>query len=196
MTSLITAIVLSASTPSLEVALQKALMRSPARVEVKSWEAPLRCNGSQFIPAPFESSGRVAVKVRGKSCEAWGWAHVRVIVPVATLLRDVKANESLDGAWDEEEREVSGGEVLERVPVGATATRSLRRGGALAFSDVRVGPKPGTNVTVRVVIGALSLEQRGTVSACKGLSTCATLPSGKKVAGVWDDGVLVVGGAL
>lgn len=196
MSTLIAALVLSASTPSLEVALQKALMRAPARVEVRSWEAPLRCKGPQFIPAPFDSSGRVAVKVRGKSCEAWGWALVRVIVPVATLIRDVKANESLDGAWAVAEIEVSGGEVLERVPAGATATRSMRRGGALALSDVRVGPKPGTHVTVRVIVGALSLEQRGTVSPCSGLSTCATLPSGKKVAGMWSEGVLVVGGAL
>jgi hypothetical protein len=45
------------------------------------------------------------------------------------------------------------------------------------------------------MLGALSLEQRGTIiGACVGGETCATLPSGKKVSGVLTAGVLVVGG--
>lgn len=184
----------AAPTPSLESALQKAVQRTPARVELQSWDAPLRCKGT-FVPVPFENSGRVAVKVKGKNCEAWGWAQVRVIVPVATLSRDVKANESLDGAWSISESEARG-EAITEIPTGAMATRSLRRGAAIGSADLRVGPRAGTSVTVRLVLGSLSLESRGTVTNCAGAVTCATLPSGKRVAGLFADGVLTVGGDL
>lgn len=191
MSPLLATLLLAATDASLEAALQRALTRELATVELTAWEAP-RCTGV-YAPAPFDSSGRVPVRVRGKACEAWGWAQVRVMVPVATLSRDVRANESLAGAWvvsTEEPR----GEVLAQVPAGATATRWLRKGMTIAANDVRVGPRPGTAVTVRVMLGALSLEQRGTVSPCAGSQTCATLPSGKKVSGVWTDGLLLVGG--
>lgn len=187
---LFTLFVAAAPTPALENALQKALQRSPARVELISWDAP-RCLG-EFIPAPFDASGRVAVKVRGARCEAWGWAQVRVLVTVASLTRDLKEGEPLAGAWVGKETEFKGGVVLSEVPAGATASHALRQGGALSFGDVRVGPKPGTSITVRVVLGALSLEQRGTISPCNGAETCATLPSGKRVAGLFSDGVLLV----
>ncbi len=189
MSALLLSLLLTAVDPALEQALQRAVSRSPAKVELQSWDAP-RCRGA-FSPAPFESSGRVAVRVRGKGCDAWGWAVVKVIVPVATLSRDVKANEPLDGAWQMEDLEARG-ELVSRPPAGATATRNLRRGLKLGAADYRVGPKPGTAITVRVMLGGLSLEQRGTVSPCSGAETCATLPSGKRVAGVWTEGMLVV----
>ncbi|MFT3709072.1 MAG: hypothetical protein QM817_15605 [Archangium sp.] len=188
------ALVLAAapSSPSLEVALQNAVQRTPARVELTSWDAPRRCKGA-FMPAPFDMSGRVAVKVKGKNCEAWGWAEVKVIVPVATLSRDVKANESLDGAWITGEGEARGG--VTELPMGATASRAMRSGAAITESDFRVGPRAGTAITVRVMLGALSLEARGTVTNCaSGSATCATLTTGKRVAGVFTNGVLVVEG--
>lgn len=175
---------------SLEQALQRALTRESAKVELTAWDAP-RCRGT-FAPAPFDSSGRVPVRVRGKKCEGWGWAQVRVLVPIATLSRDVKANESMDGAWIVREEEPRG-EVMSVVPGGATATRWLRKGMTVGANDVRTGPRPGSSIMVRVMMGALSLEQRGTAAAC-GNEVCATLPSGKRVSGVWVDGMLVVGG--
>ncbi len=192
MSPLLTVMLLQVADPSLEAALQRAVTRESARVELTAWDAPQRCKGT-FAPAPFESSGRVAVRVRGKKCEAWGWALVRVIVPVATLSRDVKTNESMEGAWTVTEAETQG-EVLAQVPTGATATRWLRKGMKISANDVRTGPKPGSSITVRVMMGGLSLEQRGTVNSCAGSETCATLPSGKRVSGVWSDGMLVVGG--
>ncbi len=190
MSALLVTLLLSSIDPALEQALQRAVQRTPAKVELRAWEAPRRCKGT-FVPAPFENSGRVAVRVRGKSCDAWGWAEVRVIVPVATLSRDVKANESMDGAWTLDEIEARGA-VVQNVPAGAAATRALRRGARLNAADYRTGPKPGTPITVRVMLGALSLEQSGTVSPCGNEAVCATLPSGKRVAGVFSEGVLVV----
>ena len=101
MNALLVIAVLAAVDPQLESALQKAIMRSPARVELISWEGP-RCKG-EFVPAPFENSGRVAVRVKGQKCEAWGWATVKVIVPLAKMIRDVRSGESMDGAWVMEE---------------------------------------------------------------------------------------------
>ena len=190
MSPLVAALLLHAVDPSLEAALQAALTRESAKVELTAWDAP-RCKGT-FAPAPFERSGRVPVRVRGKSCEAWGWAQVRVIVPVATLSRDVKTNESLEGAWTVTEAEPQG-DALAAVPSGATATRWLRKGLPVNGNDVRTGPRPGSSITVRVMMGGLSVEQRGTVNSCSGSQTCATLPSGKRVSGVWADGLLVVG---
>ncbi len=191
MSPLLTVMLFQVADPSLEAALQRAVTRERARVELTSWDAPRRCKGT-FAPAPFERSGRVPVRVRGKTCEAWGWAQVRVIVPVATLSRDVKTNESLEGAWTVIEAEPQG-DALAAVPSGATATRWLRKGLPVNGNDVRTGPKPGSSITVRVMMGGLSVEQRGTVNSCSGSQTCATLPSGKRVSGVWADGLLVVG---
>ncbi len=191
MSPLFTVLLLQVADPSLEAALQRAVTRESARVELTSWDAPRRCTGT-FAPAPFELSGRVPVRVRGKKCEAWGWAQVRVIVPVAVLSRDVKTNEPMEGAWTVTEAETQG-EALTQVPSGATATRWLRKGMPISANDVRTGPKPGSSITVRVMMGGLSLEQRGTVNSCSGSATCATLPSGKKVSGVWSDGMLLVG---
>lgn len=189
MTSLIS-LMLCAAEPSLEAALQQAVTREAAKVELIAWDPP-RCQGLH-APAPFARSGRVAVRVRGPRCEGWGWAQVRVTTQAATLIRDVQANAGLDGAWILSEAEPRG-EALTRIPLGATATRSLRKGMEISAADVRFGPSPGTAVTVRLVAGALSLEQRGTISPCSGAQTCATLPNGKKVSGEWIDGTLVIG---
>jgi hypothetical protein len=192
MSALIVALVLGASEPALEEALRRAVTRDGARVELTAWDAPTRCKG-EFVSAPFDASGRVPVRVRGKSCQAWGWATVRVYLPIATLTRDVKPNETVDGAWTVTELEPTGA-ALTNAPKGATATRWLRKGQRLTPTDLRVGPRPGTPITVRLVSGALSLEQRGTIVNCTGI--CAALPSGKKVEGQLSDGVLVVGGGL
>ena len=182
---------LLAADPALEAALQRAVTRDSAKVELTGWEAP-RCKGA-YAPAPFDSSGRVPVRVRGKGCEAWGWAEVKVLVPVAVLTREVRAGDSLDGAWAVVELEPRG-EPLAHIPTGASATRALHKGLPVSGNDVRFGPRPGTQVTVKVMLGALSLEQRGTISPCGGGDTCATLPSGKRVSGAWVDGALLVGG--
>ena len=176
----------------LEAALQRALMRAPAKVELVRWDPP-RCAGT-LVPAPFENSGRVAVRVRGKSCEAWGWAIVKVIVPLATLTRDVRSGESLDGAFELVDGETTA-DALDIMP-GSIATRPLKRGAVLHETDLSFGPRPGTAITVRVHAGSLSIEQRGVSTPCTSgaayRSVCATLPTGKRVAGTWSGDALTV----
>jgi hypothetical protein len=184
-------VLLGAVDPALQASLQHALTRSSATVSVRSWDAP-KCQG-RYLPAPFETSGRVAVRVRGQGCDAWGWAEVTVMIPVVTLKRDVRANEALQDACKVETGEAHFG-VMTDLPSGAVAARALKAGHALSEADVRVGPPLGTVITVRLVSGAISVEQRATVSPCSGPNVCATLQSGKRVSGRWADGTLVIAG--
>lgn len=183
---------IAANPVGLERALQHAALRADAAVQLIQWTPPPNACRGIFEPAPVEHSGKVAVRVRGTGCESWGWAQVQVRVPAAVLIKEVKRDDSLDGAWTIAMVE-SRGETLKSIPNEATAVRALNRGAAVEPNHIRVGPKLGASITVRVVTGALSLEQRGTISACAPPSVCATLPSGKKVSGVWTQGVLQVG---
>lgn len=185
-------IVLALTLAAIPVPLEAALNRhAPAgvRVEVTSWDAPM-CAASTFEPAPYESSGRVAVRAAGKTCAVWGWATVRLLTTQAIVSRPVTAGEPIEGAIRFEEREWSRSLSSPPSITGAVASRRLIPGAILRSTDVRYGPAPGTPVTVRVVSSGISIEQRGTIFACPE-RVCATLPSGKRVAGVIADGVLV-----
>ncbi len=159
------------------------------RVEVSDWSAP-NCNANRFEPQPFDGSGRVAVRATGKSCSVWGWATVRLFTTQAVLARTIEAGEPVEGAFTLEEREWSKGAPAAPKLDGATASRRLKSGSVLRELDLRFGPAPGTQITVRIVINAISLEQRGVIVSC-GQRVCASLPSGKRVSGTFRDGVLV-----
>ncbi|MBE2252150.1 MAG: hypothetical protein IAE78_21620 [Myxococcus sp.] len=159
------------------------------RVEITAWSAPA-CQATHFEPQPIDGSGRVAVRASGRGCAVWGWATVRVFTTQAVATRDLEAGASLEGAVRLEEREwLRGAQAAPRLE-GATASRRLRAGVVLRDTDLRFGPAPGTQVTVRLTVNAISIEQRGTIIAC-GQRVCASLSTGKRVAGVFRDGVLV-----
>jgi flagella basal body P-ring formation protein FlgA len=163
-----------------------------ARVELVNWSAPA-CTAKRFEAQPFESSGRVAVRVVGSTCSTWGWATVLLFSTHAVLTRDVEPGESIDSALRFEERAFRRGAPSVTRVAGAVAARKLRAGTTLRDLDLRYGPPPGTPVTVRIQINAISVEQRGTVVPChQGL--CASLPSGKRVSGTFQDGVLLTSG--
>jgi hypothetical protein len=183
--------VLLAVEPSLQRALEAELAVPGARLQVTDWRGP-RCRGD-YRPTPFEASGRVPVRVRGPGCNEWGWATVRVLVDAAVLGRTVRGGDSLDGAWTLRPVEVLRGRpMLATIPPGATARRQLRGGEPVAPESIRTGLAPGTPVTVRVALGGIVVEQPGTVVPCPGPSACAVLPSGRRVAGLIEDGVLRV----
>lgn len=172
--------------------LNEALsLRAPqgARVEVVEWSAPA-CQATRFEPQPFDGSGRVAVRATGRTCSVWGWATVRLFTTQAVLTRTVEAGEALEGAFALEEREWSKGAPAAPKLDGATASRRLKSGSVLRELDLRFGPAPGTQITVRLVLKAISIEQRGVIISC-GQNVCASLPSGKRVSGAFRDGVLV-----
>jgi hypothetical protein len=185
------ALTLMSAVPAPLVDALQARAPDGARVEVEGFTSPA-CPGARYEPQPVEGSGRVAVRVTGRGCAAWGWATVRVLATQVVLTRDVEAGAPVEGAVRLEEREWRRGLPLAPALEGANAARRLRAGTVLRELDVRFGPPPGTPVTVRVVVKAISVEQRGTIVPC-GQQICATLPSGKRVSGSLSDGVLVSG---
>ncbi len=178
--------------PALQQALESANAVSGASVELVSWKAPA-CVGRFEVASPIEGSGRVPVRVRGRRCDDWGWATVKLTLATAELTHDVKPGESLEGAWVLKAHEVRRGfDRVTAVPANATANRPLHRGQPLSLEAIRVGPPAGTPLTVRVKLGGIAIDARGTATSCSGGQVCATLPQGKRVRGTLEDGVLVV----
>jgi hypothetical protein len=185
------ALAITAAVPAPLVDALQSRAPEGTRVEVDAFSAP-PCPGARYEAQAFEGSGRVAVRLTGKGCGAWGWASVRLLATQAVLTRDVEAGAPVEGAVRLEEREWRRGVPAAPALEGANAARRLRAGAVLRDLDVRFGPPPGTPVTVRVVVNTISVEQRGTIVPC-GTQICATLPSGKRVSGVLRDGVLISG---
>jgi hypothetical protein len=178
--------------PALQQALERASAVPGATVELVSWKAP-RCAGRFEVASAIEASGRVPVRVRGAGCDDWGWATVKLTAATAELTHDVKLGESLEGAWVLKAHEVRRGfDRVTEVPANATANRPLHMGQSLSLEAIRVGPPAGTPITVRVKLGGIAIDARGTTSSCTGGQVCATLPQGKRVRGSLEDGVLVV----
>jgi flagella basal body P-ring formation protein FlgA len=192
MISILLAVTVNAAPTNLLSALQARVLLPEARVEVLEWREPA-CRGALEVP-PIESSGRVAVRVRGEGCSEWTWATIRLLAKVAVLTRELSTGDALEGAYTmklEEVRRGRGG--LSRIPQGATATRRLRGGQSLTAEMVRVGPPPGSPVTIRLRSAGLEIEQRGTSVACTGmLQSCAVLPGGKHVRGSFENGAITV----
>ncbi len=177
--------------PKLQESLEAALAVPSAQVEVLAWRAP-GCQG-RYEAAPVSASGRVAVRVRGPGCDEWAWATVTVTLRAAVVSQAVKTGDVLDGAWATKTVELrQSRRPLVSIAPGATATRAMRPGDVLWAEAVRQGPPPGTPIIVRVISGAIAVEERGLTAACAGDTVCATLPSGKRVTGHFDDGALVV----
>jgi flagella basal body P-ring formation protein FlgA len=178
--------------PALQLALERASAVPGATIELISWKAP-QCTGRFEVSSVVDASGRVPVRVRGNRCDDWGWATVRLTATTAELTHDVKLGESLDGAWALKTREVKRGvDRVTDVPPNATANRPLRVGQPLTLESIRVGPPAGTPITVRVKLGGIAIEERGTATSCTGGLVCAMLPQGKRVRGTLEDGVLIV----
>jgi hypothetical protein len=191
----------SAVPPAVQTAIEAAAKVDGARVEVTRL-ATQGTHGCAIARAevalPIEGSGRVTLRMAGqgrdgRACSGWGTATVKVLAPAPVALRPVRTGESLDGAIDWAEREVLPGRAPVLVPAGAVATRPLTPGQLVDASSFRVrGPAVGEPIKVRVVLGAIAVEQVGRVTSCGLGKACASLPSGKHVEGRFVDGKLVV----
>ncbi len=178
--------------PGLQQALEAASAVPAGQLEVLEWRGPT-CRGRFEVASTIDASGRVPVRVRGASCDAWGWATVRVTTLSAVATRSLRFGEGLEGAWSLQRREVRhAGEALSQIDADATANRLIKQGQPIGRDAVHVGPPPGSPITVRVSAGEIAIEQTGTTIPCAGNRVCATLPRGKRVTGTLHDGVLIV----
>lgn len=189
--------------PVVRQALERALAAPGARldsaVEERGSARPLDCRVTEVeVAQPIEASGRLAVKVSGRGshgghCDSWLWMRVRVVAPVAVAKRALRPGDSLDGAYDTEERELRAGHTPAVIGRSSVAVRTVAAGQVL---DGAVVGEPtlrlGEVVKVVVVSGALMIEQTGRGAPCARGRSCAVLASGKQVEGELVDGRLVV----
>jgi flagella basal body P-ring formation protein FlgA len=162
-------------------------------------------NRTQCIPDKIElkeridGSGRVPVRYTGKDksgadCQAWAWADVQVWAPVLITTRAVKPGETIDGAVTEVEREVMRGhEPLTQVTPGLIATNMIASGAVIEKHAVHIAqPKVGTQISVTIVAGGVTVEEAARVLPCVPDRVCVMLPSGKRLDGTMQDGHLLV----
>ena len=112
---------------------------------------------------------------------------------VLVTTRPVRTGEPLRAATVIAERELRGQGALATLAEDAVAARPLSEGQIVdSTASRRQGAAPGERVKVRVVTGALQVEQAGQIVACGPDRTCAVLPSGRHVEGQFSEGVLLV----
>jgi flagella basal body P-ring formation protein FlgA len=187
--------------PQVFTALEQALTFPGARIDAATEERPMgrSCTPREItVPRPVDGSGRFAVKVSGTkaggaACEVWTWVRVRVVADVAVTRRALRPGEAIADAVTTETRELRAGQVPARLIPGAVAARSLPAGQLVQADGVSVPTaRPGEQVKVMVVAGALAVEQTARSIPCTRGRSCAVLPSGKQVEGDLIDGRLVV----
>ena len=189
--------------PVVRSALERALAAPGARldsaVEERGSARPLDCHVTEVeVAQSIEASGRLAVKVSGRAsrgghCDSWLWVRVRVVAPVAVATRALRAGESLEGAYDTEERELRPGHTPAVIGRSSVAARAVAAGQILDGAVVGEPTlRPGAVLKVGVVSGARMIVHTGRGTPCARGRSCAVLASGKQVEGELVDGRLVV----
>jgi hypothetical protein len=198
-TSLLLALSLAAAPAAVDSAVAAAAQG--VRAEVVDWRPALAsgCAAQRYEALrQVRASGDVPLRIdgtdaRGAACEGWGWARVRAFGPVLVLARAVRAGEPLAPAVVTAEAELAPGRPLvSTLPGGATAARDLPAGARLQPGAVRGGPPPGSPVTVLVRTGAITVARPGRAVPCPPGRACALLPSGRRVEGRLEDGLVVL----
>ncbi|MGC4120552.1 MAG: hypothetical protein QM765_39430 [Myxococcales bacterium] len=201
--TLVAALCAAAPLAGLSERLQGHLAVPGARLEVvgvnrSNWPAGAALSDVE-VPNSIRASGRVAARLSGKGpdgapCMAWVWVQVRVLSTVHVTERDLQEGEPLSSASHTEEREIlPGRSPLGAIPSGAVAARRLAAGQVLEPHHVRgAGPSLGKPIAVLARSGAISVVQEGRTVPCSGGQVCAQLPTGKRVAGRYEGGQLVV----
>jgi hypothetical protein len=171
-----------------------------SHLEVLEAKYEPRCQAQSYEPARVLGSGRVAVRYHGTHCEGWAWVRVKVTVSKLAAAHALKTGEMLEGATQQIDAELRpGDEALAALPQGARAASDIPAGAIITADRVRVGPPPGASIEVLIQAGAIAVQQSATIVGCSkhGGEVCAALPSGKRVSGRLEQGLLVVdfGGA-
>jgi len=177
--------------PNAQITASRYRAVSGCKVESAELSAPLVASGTTSLRV----SGRGA---NGKPCSAYAFVDVKVVTDALVATKPIREGAALEGSVRIVRREIIHGETpLTQLPAGVVASRSLSTG-QLVESQVYRSPAlaPGTAVRIVVYTGALSLEMNGQIARCVDVGaserTCAMLPSGKRIEGQYENGVLLV----
>jgi hypothetical protein len=170
--------------------LSRALVVPSGRIVPLRWAAPAGCRvASASVPRPIDGSGRVAVRVTGRGCTAWGWVELQVWAQTSVTTRAVRAGETLASAATVMEREIRPGHLPFIAPRDAVASRGLPAGRTIDANDVtRTNVSLGDPIKVVFVSGAVAIEADARRTQCLRDRDCAVLRSGKHVEGHIDEG--------
>ena len=184
--------------------LQRAAPFPSAQVTGSRYRAVSGCKvESAELSAPIVSSGTAALRVSGRGnngrpCSAYAFVDVHVVTDALISTRPIREGSPLEGAVRMVRREIARGETpITALPVGVVASRSLSAGQLVDPQLFRTpGLTPGSSVRVMLRAGALSLEENGIVARCTDTGgterACATVASGKRVEGHYENGVILV----
>jgi hypothetical protein len=184
--------------------LQRAAPFPTAQVTGSRYRAVSGCTvESAELSAPIVASGTAALRVSGRGnngrpCSAYAFVDVHVVTDALISTRPIREGAPLEGAVRMVRREIARGETpITALPVGVVASRSLTTGQLVDPQLFRTpGLTPGTPVRVMLRAGALSLEENGIIARCNDSSgiehACATVASGKRVEGHFENGVILV----
>lgn len=197
---LLTPFLLAASPdPTLMAALQSAVTRRDARIElVAASQSPNSiCRPETWTALrPIETSGVVPFRISGRDrsghpCLAALHVTVRLFAPVAVVQAATPAGAEVPVALEEREL-MPGRSCLAEVGGSARARRMLRAGECIEPQALEFGPRPGSPVLVRLTVGTLAVERSGRALSSSRGEGAAELDEGRRVTGRWDGNTLEV----
>lgn len=187
-----------------ERAVADALAVPGARAEILEYLPRLEASCAAKSAAAdrrLVGSGAVAIRLsgedaRGRPCQGWAWARVRVVASAMVAARALQRGEMLEGgAVRLEERELRATrEPVSSIPKGAKAAQFLAAGQMLEPHHLLdpSAPAPGEPIAVVLQRGPVEVALEGTAVPCPRGKACAQLPSGRRVEGRFIEKRLVV----
>ena len=175
--------------------LQQALVVPGGRMVLLSWSQAGACRVRQAsVPRSIGGSGRVAVKITGSNCTAWGWAEVEVWAQTAVVSQAIRAGEPIGASLRIVEQEIRPGRVPFLPPDSAITARYLPSDTLLSTTDVSIQPSIARDpIKIVFLSGSVAIEANGRRTTCMRGRACAVLASGKHVEGYFgESGRLIV----
>lgn len=184
-----------------EEEVTKALTVPGAHLQILQYKPslPATCTPQKALVPPVGESGHIALRLfgtlaNGQPCHGWAWVRLQVFVKAWVTRQSVDVGAPLaDMVVSAEKEVVPGRTFLQMLPEGSVAAMPLGPKVALEASHVREKtPEFGNTVTLRMRLGALTVEQEGRWVACARKMACALLPNGKRIEGRWNGQEIVV----
>ncbi len=156
---------------------------------------------SAYVSEPVQNSGRLVIRLKGDSVSGQhclGIAQLEAWVerPVIVVTRLIKEGESFNSNVRQEKRWVVPSiQYRKDLRESDQASRTISPETLLEERHIKVAqPARGENINVKMKVGGLIVETKGTWISMKDKSATARLSSGKTVVGEWDGHSFWLGG--